>query len=127
MLCSVYICVFDSTLRICYASRMERATNAIGIRLIPWIVGIGAGLLVARLVARLFAGRADNSSLAALYRLTDPLVAPLRRLDAGQPRFGAVLELSTLALLVLLVLAGYGAWRFAHFWRNRRPWRERDA
>ena len=90
-------------------------------RLIAWVVGALSGLLVARLLGRLLAGREDNPALRALYRLRQPLVAPFARLDAGQPRFGAVLEFSTLAALVLLLVLGYGAWWLVRIDRRERP------
>jgi hypothetical protein len=71
-------------------------------RPIAWLCGALWGLLLARLVLRLFAARPDNAFVTALYNITGPLVVPLAALDAGQPRFGAVLELSTLALVVVL-------------------------
>jgi hypothetical protein len=40
-------------------------------------------------------------------------VLPLAALNAQQPRFGSVFELSTLALVVVLPLLGYGLWRLA--------------
>ncbi|MBC8075376.1 MAG: YggT family protein, partial [Chloroflexales bacterium] len=67
-------------------------------------------LLLVRVVLRLFAARPDNWFVEALYAVSSPLVAPLAFLDAGQPRFGAVLELSTLALLVLIPV-GYLLWQ----------------
>lgn len=90
-------------------------------RLIAWIVGVLSGLLVARLLARLLAGREENPALRILYRLSQPLVAPFARLDAGQPRFGAVLEFSTLAALVLLLILGYSAWWLTRTGRLERP------
>jgi hypothetical protein len=39
----------------------------------------------------------------------------LAALDAGQPRFGAVLEFSTLALIVLLLIAGL----LLRLWQSR--------
>jgi hypothetical protein len=63
-------------------------------------------LLLARLLLRLLAARPDNLFVQALLQATAPLVAPLVFLDAGQPRFGAVLEFSTLALFLLLIMAG---------------------
>lgn len=77
-----------------------------------WAVLVGGvgGLLLARLVLRLLAARPDNPGVAFIYQLTAPLVAPLQRLDAGQPRFGAILELSTLTLLLGLAVVGYLLW-----------------
>lgn len=76
------------------------------------ILALGAleALLLARLLARLLAARPDNPSFALLYRLTDPFVAPLGFFNYGQPLFGAVLELSTLAAALLLPTLGYVAW-----------------
>lgn len=65
-------------------------------------VGLLEGLLLARLIGRLFAARPDHVIFAAIFDLTAPLVAPLRFLDAGQPAYGAVLEFSTLALVLIL-------------------------
>jgi uncharacterized protein YggT (Ycf19 family) len=67
-----------------------------------WAIGALQGLLLARLVLRLFAARPDNPVIAVLFGLTEPLRAPVAFLDAGQPQFGAVLEFSTLVLLLLL-------------------------
>ena len=67
--------------------------------------GLGA-LLCARLLLRLFAARPDNPFFRALLDATAPLVAPLSFLDAGQPRFGAILEFSTLVCILLLILVG---------------------
>lgn len=73
-------------------------------------VGLVEGLLLLRLVALLFAARPDNVALALILALTAPLTAPFRVLDqwAGQPRFGARLELATLAVMLLLALAVAG-------------------
>jgi hypothetical protein len=68
------------------------------------------GLLLARLAARLLAGRPDNPSLAMLYGLTGPLVAPLAALDFDQPPYGAALEFSTLTLATIVPLLAYLAW-----------------
>lgn len=61
--------------------------------------------MLARLVLRLFAARPDNPAIAVLLRITEPLIVPLAFLDAGQPRFGAVLECSSLALFLILCAA----------------------
>jgi hypothetical protein len=74
--------------------------------IIAYLIGGAAGLLLARLLLRLLAARPDNLFVHVLLRATAPLVAPLASLDAGQPRFGAVLEFSTLALFLLLVIVG---------------------
>ncbi len=66
--------------------------------------GALAALLLTRLVLQLFAARPDNSIFAAVRAITAPLLAPLAGLDAGQPHFGAVLEWSTLALLLLMIV-----------------------
>ena len=71
-----------------------------------YLIGAAAALLLARLVLRLFAARPDQPIVQALLGVTGPLIAPLGFLDAAQPRFGAVLELSTLALFLLLILVG---------------------
>ncbi len=74
----------------------------------PWRVMIGTviGLLLARLVALLFAARPDNPAIALLLAITAPLVAPLGWLDrlVGQPQWGARLELATLAALVIVLI-----------------------
>jgi uncharacterized protein YggT (Ycf19 family) len=73
-----------------------------------WSVLIGAiaGLLLARLVALLFAARPDNSAVTILLAISAPLVAPFGWLDrlAGQPQWGARLELATLAALAALLI-----------------------
>jgi hypothetical protein len=92
---------------------MNGATKFSWDRPIAWLCGALWGLLLARLVLRLFAARPDNAFVAALYNITGPLVAPLAALDAGQPRFGAVLELSTLALVVALPAVCLLIWRLA--------------
>jgi hypothetical protein len=66
------------------------------------LLGASEALLLARLVLRLLAARPDNPIFANLFAITGPLPA-LAFLDAGQPRFGATLEVSTLALLLLLL------------------------
>ena len=72
---------------------------------IAYILGGLTALLLVRLVLRLVAARPDNPIFAAVFTITTPPRA-LAGLDAGQPRFGAVLEFSTLTLIVLLLLAG---------------------
>lgn len=69
------------------------------------ILGALEALLLARLVLRMLAARPENPVFAALFAVTAPLRAPLALLDAGQPRFGAVLELSTLAACMLITIA----------------------
>lgn len=71
----------------------------------PTIVALlsaGAALLGARLLLRLLAARPDNPVLSVFFALTAPR-GPLAALDQGQPRFGATLELSTLALMIALL------------------------
>ena len=77
-----------------------------GGRLMTWfhlLIGVLIGLLGLRLLVKLFAGRPDNPLIAALLQGTAPLTAPLAVLDTGLPRFGAVLEISTLVLIGLLL------------------------
>jgi hypothetical protein len=85
-------------------------------------VGVLEALLLLRLVALLFAARPDNPAIAALLLLTGPLTAPFGSLDrwAGQPRFGARLELATLAALLLIALVA-----LLVQWRSRRRARAR--
>ena len=83
--------------------------------IMTYVLGGLTAMLLARLVLRLFAARPDNPIFAALFAITTPLRA-LAALDAGQPRFGAVLEFSTLALIVLLLVAGLVLQRL---WQSR--------
>jgi hypothetical protein len=76
-----------------------------------WVSGAAEGLLIARLVLRLFAARPDNPVVAALIAVTEPLRWPLAALDVAQPQFGAVLEISTLSLVVLLPALAAVVWR----------------
>lgn len=73
--------------------------------IIAGMLGALEALLAARLLLRLLAARPDNPVFAALFWLTAPFAAALAVLDADQPRFGAVLEFSTLVWM-LLVLTG---------------------
>jgi uncharacterized protein YggT (Ycf19 family) len=82
-------------------------------RWLPPVLGGVLALLVARLLLRLLAARPDNLGVTSIYRLTQPLVQPLQMLDAGQPRFGASLELSTLTLVLVLLVLGYLMWQLA--------------
>jgi len=85
--------------------------------IVAYLLGGVEALLLARIVLRLLAMRPDNAFGEALLYATAPLVAPLVALDAGQPRYGATLELASLALFLLLalLLAGLGIQR-----RNKR-------
>ncbi len=82
------------------------------------LFGLLEGLLLLRLVALLFAGRPDNLWLSFVLVLTAPLTVPFHVLDqwAGQPRFGARLELATVVAMLLLALVAAG-WRW---YRQRR-------
>ncbi|MBC8163096.1 MAG: YggT family protein [Roseiflexaceae bacterium] len=81
------------------------------------LLGALEALLLARIVLQLFAARPDNFAFATLLAVTAPLRTPLAALDAGQPRFGSTLELSTLALCaaigLFLAFAGWAAHRAA--------------
>ncbi len=88
------------------------------------LVGLIEGLLLLRLVALLFAARPDNPWIALLLALTAPFTVPFRLLDqwAGQPRFGARLELATIAALLILT-CGAAVWH----WRRLRGAAERQS
>mgnify|MGYP005836454663 CR=1 FL=1 len=77
------------------------------------VIGVMEGVLIARFVLRLFAARPDNPVVQAVYGVTQPLVAPLRALDAGQPQYGASLEFATLMLLLALPLITVLMWRWS--------------
>lgn len=94
------------------AVKMLQAARLHRLRLLVlWVAGICEALLVARLLARLLAARPDNPVVQLLYALSQPLVAPLAALDAQQPRFGAVLEFSTLTMAISVPLISYLVWR----------------
>jgi hypothetical protein len=67
----------------------------------------------------MLAARPDNPAFQALYLLTGPLIWPLRMLDAHQPRFGAVIEWSTLVLVLLVPIVGYSLWRLSIQWGEK--------
>ena len=85
------------------------------------LAGIVEGLLLVRLIGLLFAARPDNRGLMLLFDLVAPLVWPWQWLDrmAGQPRFGARLELATLAAMLMVALL-YRAWCGFRAWRSGR-------
>ena len=88
--------------------------NALRLRHIgAYMLGGITALLLARVLLKLFAARPENAIVAALFAITGPLPL-LAALDAGQPRFGAVLEFSTLALIVLVLVAAL----LLRFWRQ---------
>jgi YggT family protein len=74
--------------------------------IVAYLLGAVVALLLARLVLRLFAARPDNPIVAALFAITAPPPV-LAALDAAQPRFGAVLEFSTLALIGLVLAISF--------------------
>lgn len=80
------------------------ATNRQRLRtIVAGSLGAAAALLLARLVLRILAARPDNPVFQLFFAVTSPPL-PLSLLDQGQPRFGAVLELSTLALLLAVTV-----------------------
>ncbi len=79
-------------------------------RWLAWATGMIEALLVVRLLARLLAARPDNPAIQLLYRISTPLIQPLDFLDATQPDYGAVLELSTLVLVMAIPLLSYAIW-----------------
>jgi uncharacterized protein YggT (Ycf19 family) len=90
-------------------------------------MGVVEALLLARFLLRLFAARPDNPVVQAVFGITEPLVAPLALLDAGQPQFGAVLEFSTLVLVVVLPALVIGAGRWARRASVQAGYRERTG
>ncbi|PMP83802.1 MAG: YggT family protein [Roseiflexus castenholzii] len=76
------------------------------------IAGMTEGALIARFVLRLFAARPDNPVVQMLYTVTQPIIAPLQALDAGQPQYGASLEFATLTLLCALPLITAMLWKW---------------
>src|SRR5689334_15038028 len=87
------------------------------------LVGAVEGLLILRLVALVLAARPSNPVVQAILLATSPLTFPLAWLDrwAGQPRFGARLELATLAALVLVALVALAVcWQTARRSHGRR-------
>jgi hypothetical protein len=89
--------------------RRRRAIIALAL---AGLVGLCEALLLTRLLARLLAARPDNPAIQALYHWSDPLVRPFKwiGIDSQQPMFGAVLELSTLMLAILVLVCGYFFW-----------------
>ncbi len=85
--------------------------------LLAYLVGTIEALLLARLVLQLFAARPDNATVNILLAITGPLIAPLNILDAGQPRFGAILEFSTLVLCLIIPML----WVIANRFRRSQP------
>lgn len=79
--------------------------------LLVWCAGALEALLAARLVVQLLAARPDNPFVIGLLASTDFILRPFMWLDAAQPRFGAILELSTLVLLLLIPLITALVWR----------------
>lgn len=73
-------------------------------------LGVIEGLLLARLIGLLFAVRPDNWVFEVVLAVTAPLVWPWTWLDrwAAQPRFGARLELATLATMIVVALVSVG-------------------
>lgn len=70
--------------------------------LLVYLVAATEALLLTRLVLKLFAARPDHPVVSLVFALTNPLVRPLAALDASQPRFGAVLEFSTLVCAIVV-------------------------
>lgn len=82
------------------------------------LLGVVEGVLLARLVALLFAARPDNTMVGAVLALSAPVVWPFGGLDrwAGQPLYGARLELATVAAMAATLLAAL----IAAAWAPRR-------
>ena len=82
--------------------------------LLIYLVAATEALLLTRLVLKLFAARPNHPVVSLIFTATSPLVRPLASLDASQPRFGAILEFSSLACAVLVPLvwiAGLAAYQ----------------
>jgi hypothetical protein len=72
------------------------------------VVGVVEGVLTVRLVGLLLAVRPGNVVYALLLAISAPLVWPWLWIDRAlrQPRFGARLELATLAAMVTVAVLG---------------------
>jgi apolipoprotein N-acyltransferase len=73
---------------------------------LPALIGVFSALLLGRFVAKALAARPDNPCFVWLYAGTEWLRLPLAWLDAGRPQYGAVIEVSTLLMALLLPVAG---------------------
>lgn len=89
----------------------KQAEKFHSLRLI-WALGCGIieALLLTRLAIRLLAVRLESSLWEWIALGSDLLIQPLRSLDAAQPQFGAILELSTLTLAICVPMIGYLGW-----------------
>lgn len=76
------------------------------------LLGVIEGILMARFILRLFAARPDNPAVQLVYAITQPVITPLRSLDAGQPQYGASLEFATLVMLLVIPLITALMWRW---------------
>jgi hypothetical protein len=74
------------------------------------LLGTAGALLLARVVLRLFAARPSNPVFGWFFAVTT-LPSWLSTLDAGQPRFGATLEFSTLVLALGCLVLGFALGR----------------
>src|SRR3954447_14528287 len=91
---------------------MERVVARIKKRLsVSMVVGAMEGVLLVRLVGLLLAVRPGNMVYALLLAISAPLVWPWLWIDRAlrQPRFGARLELATLAAMLTVAVLG-GLW-----------------
>ncbi|NOK73760.1 MAG: hypothetical protein GFH24_608298n67 [Chloroflexi bacterium AL-N5] len=75
---------------------------------IVWFISIVETLLIIRFVLRLLAARPDHPVVSSVYAITTPLIQPFAALDSGQPQFGAMLELSTLVLILVIGMSILG-------------------
>ena len=89
------------------------------------VVGAIQGILLVRFIGLLFLARDSNPVFELCYTLSAPLVWPWTWLDrwAGQPRFGARLELATLAAMLMVALL---ASLWTRYWSGRAADREDD-
>ena len=76
---------------------------AIFVRIIRVLCDVLAILILLRVVVSWYSPRPTNKLVIILYRLTEPFLAPLRRII---PRFGP-LDFSPLAAVILLQLIRY--------------------
>lgn len=76
--------------------------------IIIWFVSTVETLLITRFMLQLIAARPDNPVVGFVYGATTPLIRPFAVLDRGQPQFGAILELSTLVLILVIGIGMIG-------------------